>query len=171
MADRDLHFHIAIIGGGALLLRYGSARPTQDVDVVASAAGSSALKSTFQLPDELVEAAEDVAFALGLDDDWINAGALGVLAGKLPAGYQQRLTTETFGNLAVSALSRQDLVRLKLYAAADEGPGSVHLQDVIRMSVTREELDDAASWVASLYPSDTIPELEEIMALLRRLVR
>lgn len=77
--------------------------------------------------------------------------------------------TETFGNLVVSTLSRQDLVRLKLYAATDEGPGSVHLQDLVRMSATVEELDNAATWVAGLFPADTVPELDEITDLLRRL--
>lgn len=86
LADRHLHFHIAIIGGGALLLRHEGVRPTQDVDVVAAAAGSSPLRSTFHLPKELSEAAEDVAFASGSTGTGSTLGLLGSSPGSCLRG-------------------------------------------------------------------------------------
>lgn len=139
--------------------------------MIAVAPGDDPLTSTHQLPPELAEAAEDVGVALGLDADWLNTGALGVLSGNLPEGYEERLTSETFGNLIVSSVSRQDLIRLKVYAAADEGPGSVHIQDIVTLSITADELDDASAWVADRYPAGPIPELQEVVGQLRRFVR
>lgn len=170
LADRGEAFHVAIVGGAALLLAEAGIRPTQDVDVVAVASGDEALRS-HQLPMALVQAAEDVAEMLGLDEDWLNAGAAAVLADRLPAGYQERLRTEQFGNLTVSVLGRQDLIRLKLYAAADEGPGSRHVRDLIQIGLTRQELDDARGWVESLYPgAGPVVELVDVVAVLERSV-
>lgn len=171
LADRGETFHVAIVGGAALLLRGQSGRPTQDVDVVAVAAGGLPLRSRHQLPPELVDAAEDVAAVLDLDRDWLNAGALGVLHGRLPEGYEDRLEPEAFGNLTVSPLSRQDLIRLKLYAAADEGPASVHLHDLVRLSLTSDELGDARAWVEAQYATGPVPELQDVVELLERVVR
>lgn len=168
LTDRGLRFHIAIVGGAALLLAEPAARPTRDVDVVAVASGGQPLQSRHQLPAELREAAEDVAAVLGLDRDWLIAGALGVLSGRLPHGYEQRLQSTSYGGLTVSRLARGDLIRLKLLAAADEGPGGVHLYDLTRMSVTAQELDDAKGWVASQYPPGPVPELDDVVAVLAR---
>lgn len=171
LADRDERFHIAIIGGSALLMHHRGTRPTGDVDVVAVAPGDDPLSSTHRLPPELAQAAQDVGVALGLDVDWLNTGALGVLSGNLPDGYEERLTSETFSNLIVSSVSRQDLIRLKVYAAADEGLGSVHVQDLVTLSITADELDDASAWVADRYPAGPIPELQEVVEQLWRFVR
>lgn len=166
LADRGIEFHIAIAGGAALLLRGDVPRPTQDVDVVSVAAGRSPLLRRHVLPEELRNAAEDVAEVMDLDPGWLNAGALGVVLRHLPDGFEERLVSETFGNLRVSVPSRDDLVRLKLLAAADEGPGSVHLADLVEMSLSRPELIDAASWVRSRYPSGPLPELDQVVELL-----
>ncbi len=172
LADRGEAFQVAIVGGAALLLTEAGVRPTQDVDVVAVATPAGGLLRPGQLPRELVEAGEDVAAMLGLDEDWLNAGAAALLADRLPAGYEERLRTEQFGTLTVSVLGRQDLIRLKLYAAADEGPGSRHVQDLRRIGITRSELEDARSWVATLYPgSAPVPELVDVVAVLDRYAR
>lgn len=168
LADRGIEFHIAIAGGAALLLRGHGSRPTQDVDVVSVAAGRSPLLRRHILPEELRNAAQDVADVMDLDPGWLNAGALGVILHHLPDGFEERLVSETFGNLRVSVLSREDLVRLKLLAAADEGPGSVHLGDLAEMSLNRRELIDAASWVRSRYPAGPLPELDQVVEVLER---
>lgn len=162
---------MAVIGGAALLLAEGGVRPTQDVDVVAVASGEETLRSA-RLPPTLVQAAEDVAAMLGLDEDWLNAAATSLVADRLPAGYRERLRTERFGKLTVSVLGRQDLIRLKLYAAADEGPGSPHVRDLVQIGLTGSELDDARAWVDSLYPGDgAVLELVDVVAALERYAR
>lgn len=171
LADRGLRFHIAVVGGAALLLRGDIQRPTQDVDVVALASGSGPLRSSPELPAELAEAAQDVAEVLDLEPGWLNAGAVALLSGKLPHGYRERLETEPFAGLAVSTLGREDLIRLKLYAAADEGPGSVHVRDLIDLSVDASELATAAAWVEGRYPDGPTPEVRDVVDLLARVTR
>jgi hypothetical protein len=129
------------------------------------------LQEQHTLPPELTEAAEDVARMMELDRDWLNAGALGVLAHHLPEGYEDRLRSGRFGNLMVSVLDRQDLIRLKLFAAADEGPGSVHLLDLLEISLTPDELRDAAVWVRSRFPDGQLPTLDAVMEILERISR
>ncbi|TVR29646.1 MAG: hypothetical protein EA388_15280 [Nitriliruptor sp.] len=148
LADRDLHFHVAIVGGAALLLTGQISRPTQDVDV-AAVATDGALTSTWYLPDPLIEASRDVAVTLGLDPDWLNAGAVAVIGDDLPDGYETRLDSYRFGPLTVSVLSRLDLMGLKLLAAFDEGPHSQHVADLRAMESTPDELEKALRWALS----------------------
>lgn len=171
LADRGYEFHVAVAGAGALLLTGDLDHPTRDVDVVAVASGESPLRSQHQLPDALTEAAKDVATIMGIDHDWLNSGALGVLFGRLPDGYEDRLRTMRFGNLTVSALGRKDLIRLKLWAAAEEGPNSTHHVDLSRMGLDRAELDDAEAWVNALSPGGPYPGFDDVLESLRRLLR
>lgn len=171
LADRGVSAQIVIVGGSALLLHEGLQRPTQDVDIVAVALGHEPLRPHHQLPPVLRDAALDVARVRGLDEDWLNTGALGVIAHLLPHGYEQRLRTESFGSgLLVSVLSRQDLLRLKLFAAHDEGPHGVHADDVRAMGPTHLELEDAATWVLERFPAGPQPGWVELMSDLRRAV-
>lgn len=166
LADRGLRYHIVILGGAALLLTEGGARPTQDVDVAAVAADGAPLRPIFDLPDGLREAVADVAATLGLPPDWMNAGA-GALVGRLlPDGYDGRLRTRSVGGLTISVVARADLLRPKLYAGADEGPGSTHLHDVIEMAPSRAELDEATAWVNARYPGGLCPGIDEVRQFL-----
>jgi hypothetical protein len=114
----------------------------------------------------------DVAATLGLGEDWLNAGAAAILLGKLPDGYQERLNSRSFGGLVVSVLGRLDLIRLKVYAAADEGPGSRHIHDLVLMQPTSEEAGNAVEWTRSWFPGDgPVPEVDDIAAILERVVR
>lgn len=169
LADRGVSAHIAIVGGGALLLREGLQRPTQDVDVVAASVGGEPLRRQYVLPLELREAAADVGRLLDLDLDWLNSGALGAIGHLLPEGFEDRLRSESFGTaLIVSVLSRRDLLRLKLFAAHDEGPAGVHFGDVLAMRPTSAELDDAVSWVVGRFAVGPHPGLDDLMVQLRR---
>lgn len=163
LLDRGLEYHLVVVGGAALLLSHEGRRPTQDVDVLALAAADGPVRVRFELPDPLAETARDVAASLGLPDDWLNCGAAGVLEHRLPPDYETRLQTRTFGGLRISVPARVDLLRLKLFAAADEGPGSRHLTDLQRMAPARAELDVAAQWVNSHYPGGRCLGLDEIL--------
>lgn len=87
-----------------------------------------------------------MADVLNLPVDWLNTGAVGVLDGRLPDGFMVRLRPRVYGNLVVSVLARMDLLRLKLLAAADEGPYSQHVADVLGMRPTSGELREALRW-------------------------
>lgn len=148
LADRDLRYHVVVVGGSALLLRDYLERPTRDVDVVAVAAGLDAPAPRFELPAPLREAAVDVARTLALrDDDWLNSGAVAHVGDKLPAGYMERAQSIVYDALTVSVLGRQDLIRLKMYAVTDEGPDSRHAADLATMRATIDELTEALAWV------------------------
>ncbi|HEX9887605.1 MAG TPA: hypothetical protein VGA70_13995 [Longimicrobiales bacterium] len=59
------------------------------------------------------------------------------------------------GGLDVGLVGRRTLINLKLFAAVDRGPRSVHLQDLVALNPTEEELEGAAAWV---FIQDAAPE-------------
>ena len=65
----------------------------------------------------------------------------------LPPWISDDLTWRRFGALLIGLAGRQTLIALKLFAAVDQGPRSVHYQDLVVLAPTDEELDIAASWV------------------------
>jgi hypothetical protein len=84
----------------------------------------------------LAQAAIDVARAYGLADDWLNLGPASLLDGPLPAGFAERLSQVAFGALRLWIAGREDLVALKLWAAADRWPGGLDTASgpVVRLS-------------------------------------
>lgn len=122
-------------------------RPTQDVDVV-SVATEQTWSVSYALPQPLQEAVEDVAQVLDLPRDWLNTGALGIVAERLPDGFTDRLHSLTYHNLVVCVLDREDLLKLKVWAAADEGPFSRHTHDIRAIGPTAAELEIAFKWAA-----------------------
>ena len=90
LADRGLRYHVAVVGGAALLLHDDHDRPTGDVDVAAVAEGIDEPQPRLELPDQLRSAGADVARTLGLDDDWLNSGAVAHVGDKLPTDYLER---------------------------------------------------------------------------------
>jgi hypothetical protein len=170
LADRQLSFHIVVVGGSALLLAEGTHRPTQDVDVVAIAGPSDPPRVEVAMPAALAEAAEDVAAALDLRPDWLNTGPVGVVGHQLPDGYDGRLRSRAFRALVVSVPARSDLVRLKLLAAADEGVGSPHVHDLVLMKVSGSELHSASGWVQTRFPSGVCPGLDEVVSAVKEAI-
>ena len=71
LADRELHYEVAAVGGGSLLLLGLIERPTRDLDLVALIK-DHALISANPLPSPLVQAVEEVGKALDLGKDWLN---------------------------------------------------------------------------------------------------
>lgn len=154
LQDRESRYAIVVAGGAALLLHEALSRSTQDVDVVAAARADERLRPTWQLPEELERAAADVAETLGLPAGWLNAGAGGLLSDRLPDGFADRATPMTFGNLVVLVMDRLDLLRLKVLAAIDEGPGSRHFLDVLSLRPTTAESREALDWCLQWHRSE-----------------
>lgn len=148
--------HFVVCGGSSLLaLGLVSRTTTQDVDILARIEANR-LVTPRPLPDWLRVAAEDVGAQLVLPRDWLNDRVADETLFRcgLPEGLQSRLTTKSYGSrLLISFISRRDQIFLKLHAAVDRDGGK-HLQDLLDLKPTADELLDAAKWSRMQDPSD-----------------
>ena len=79
----------------------------------------------------------------------------------------RRLTRITFGSLTVWYAGRSDLIFLKLYAAADQWPSrGRHIEDLVALGPSREELLAAARWAETHDPWPGFRDL--VVAVLER---
>jgi len=162
-----------VCGGVALTLQGLQSRTTRDVDVLGNwNAQSMAITFVDQFPDEVKTCIRKVTDNHpeldGLDEQWINPGPSRLVVFGLPSGFEHRLTRMRFREkLTLQLLSRDDLLPLKLYAAADEfcPRQDVHQQDLKALKPTFDELDKAVEWVR------TLPDFEEKRIELKEVVR
>lgn len=163
---RCMTYRLAAVGGGAMLLLGLIARPTNDLDLVAQIE-EGAVISVNPLPAALEEAVTDVARALDLPPDWLNAGPASLLDLGLPAGFAERAHRRHYGGLEILLADRVDQIHFKLYAAVDQGPRSKHFADLQALDPTRDELGTAARWARTHDPSDVFAgELDKALAVL-----
>lgn len=120
-----------------------------------------------ELPSQFLLAASDVAADLGLHPDWINPGPAGLLEFGLPNGFLERCETITLAGLTVRIADRFDQIHFKLYAAADQGPRSKHLTDLMNLDPTDDELHTASQWCRTHDPS--VGFAESVSAVIRHL--
>lgn len=148
--------HFVVCGGSSLLaLRLVSRTTTQDVDILARIEANR-LVTPRPLPDWLRAAADDVGAQLDLPRDWLNDQVADETLFRcgLPDGLQSRLTLRNYGpRLSISFISRRDQIFLKLHAAVDRDGGR-HLQDLLDLKPTADELLDAARWTRTQDPSE-----------------
>jgi hypothetical protein len=174
LADANEHVAIVVVGGASLTLLGLIERTTGDVDVIArmepfdgepfednrSEEGTGpVLVRPEPMPQSLEEAAQTVARDFGLPGDWMNAviGAQWDLG--LPPSLKNDLTWRTYSGLSVGLVGRSTLITLKLFAAVDQGPESIHIQDLVALHPTDEELADAARWVSA---QDASPQFTQM---------
>lgn len=156
-----------VVAGGATLSLLGIVqRTTSDVDVIARAwhdeDGTLGLHTPEPFPPLLERAIRTVARDFGLDDHWLNAAAGKQWSHGLPPGTAEGITWENYGGgLDVGLVGRPTLIALKLFAAVDRGPASVHFQDLVRLSPTDAELAEARGWVLTQDAAEQWPELVE----------
>ncbi len=141
-----------IVGGAALNLARFIERSTRDVDILATGAQQSDGSIRLERPEEplpqvLLKATELVARDLGLELDWLNTGPAQQWNHGLPLGLPERVTWRRFAGLQVGVVGRLDLIHFKLYAAADHELKSRHMQDLLSLTPTAEELKQAADWI------------------------
>lgn len=157
LAARNHPPHHFVVCGGSSLLALGlvTRTTTQDVDILARIEDNR-LVTPRPLPDWLRAAADDVSAQLDLPRDWLNDQVADETLFRcgLPDGLQARLTLKNFGSrLSISFISRRDQIFLKLHAAIDRDGGR-HLQDLLDLKPTADELLDAARWTRTQDPSD-----------------
>lgn len=155
---RGQRFELVVVGGSSLLLLGLIPRPTRDLDVVALVEEGGYRMAT-PLPLELESAAADVGRALGLGEEWLNAGPTDLLRLGLPPGFENRVETRRWGGLTLHIASRFDQICFKLYAAADQGPRSKHFADLQALRPSRSELLPAARWARTHDPSQGFRQL------------
>lgn len=147
-----------VCGGAALGLQGLQSRPTRDVDVLGRwdkavlnvASIESFPEDLFACIDRLVANHPELA---GLGRNWVNLGPGALVQAGLPEGFASRLRELRIGRkLTLHLLGRQDLLALKLYAAADEqGPRQeIHYADLKGLAPTYDELDRAVKWIRTL---------------------
>jgi hypothetical protein len=163
---RGLTYEIVAVGGSALMLLGLVARPTRDLDALALVENDTYVPAD-PLPLPLEEAITAVGRALGLSDDWLNAGPTEILRFGLPAGFEQRVQRRSYGGLTLQVAGRLDQVYFKLYAAVDQGAGSKHAADLRRLEPTRGELLSAARWSRTHDPSNGYRDM--LVAMLKGL--
>lgn len=143
---------VVVVGGATLNLLGIVRRATSDVDVIARAyrdeGGELRLERAEPFPPTLARAIRTVARDFGLSEDWMNAAVEAQWATGLPPGLLEDTSWRNYGGgLDVGLVGRSTLIALKLFAAADGGRQSVHVQDLIALEPEAEELETASAWV------------------------
>ena len=148
---------LVVCGGSALIALNLVTRSTNDVDVVAMVSENGELFSPVPFPEILAEAVDEVATLLELQADWLNYGPSsnsgGLFQTGLPDGLLQRAHQSEYGDyLQVFFIDRRDQVFFKVFAAADRL--GVHVDDLVALNPTSEEMEAAALWCITHDPSD-----------------
>ena len=141
---------ILVCGGSALNVLGLIQRTTEDVDVLAyvmrNKEGKISIVKADPLINELSVAAQKVARDFNLPEKWLNPGPASAVDLGLPEGLMERVITRKYGNkLTVHYLGRYDQIHFKVYAAVDQGAGK-HLDDLLALKPTSEEIENAARW-------------------------
>jgi hypothetical protein len=174
LAAEGVEVGVVVVGGTALNLLGVVERTTDDVDVLAllqsgSDPGREVLIPPDPLPESLRHAIARVARDYQLPADWMNTMVGLQWETGLPPGLDGRLHWRRYGGLRVGLADREDLIFLKLYAAADSGgPTSVHVQDLLALCPSRGELKAAAAWVQE---QDPTPAFATVLAEVMNYVR
>ncbi len=141
---------ILVCGGSALNVLGLIQRTTEDVDILAyvrrDGEGKISIVKAEPLTPELTEAAKKVARDFNLPERWLNPGPASSVDFGLPEGLIERVITRKYGSkLVVHYLGRYDQINFKVYAAVDQGAGK-HLDDLLALKPTSEEIEHAARW-------------------------
>ena len=149
---------IVLIGGAAGILtgQFSAGRVTRDCDVIRYVPNDA--------QEAVLVAARQVARENGLPEDWLNSKAMTLDI--LPDGWHVRkVPVGTFGQLHVVALSRQDLLATKFYAAFPRD-----VEDITAMAPTPKELRLVRTYLTMLRVPSRQADLDQVnhaMALLR----
>lgn len=165
-AQREEH-SIVVVGGVAMNMSGVHARATADVDVIALAEQRGLTPILIRpdpLPEALQRGIQRVGSDFGLGPNWVNTVVAMQWAQGLPPGLSEHLSWVTFGGLRVGIAGRAALISLKLFATVDRGPTSVHMQDLLRLAPSSEEIAEATKWVETQDASEVFAtELKEVV--------
>jgi hypothetical protein len=160
---------ILVCGGSALNVLGLIQRTTEDVDVLAyvrrNEEGKVSIIRADPLTLELNEAGKKVARDFNLPEKWLNPGPASTVDFGLPEGLMERVITREYGSkLVVHYLGRYDQIHFKVYAAVDQGAGK-HLDDLLALKPTSEEIENAARWSMTHDVSDGYRQNLKVMLI------
>lgn len=137
--DRQLVQPLSLVvgGGAAMVLAYGHALATQDIDAFAARGGARLA--------ELDGAARKIAKELDTPPDWLNSH-FETFTGVLPPGYGERLRRVFEGErLVVDALGPEDLLVMKCFSGRDKD--RPHARKLLRLAA---DLDLVGNHISAL---------------------
>lgn len=154
LAYRGSPYELVLVGGANLLLAGVISRPTKDADLVGQRLVDGRIVKLATMPQDLAVAVRDVGATYDLGPEWVNVGPSELMDRRLPTGFDQRLTARRFGALTLWLAGSFDMICFKLYAVADQMPTpGRHLDDLLSLSPSKQELADAADWCKDQDPS------------------
>ena len=164
---------IVVVGGATLSVLRIVDRTTKDVDVIAQAIRDDddnwTLTPSVPLPEALQNAVSLVGRDYGLASDWLNTEVGAQWQQGLPDSILQDTEWRRYAALWVGFVGRQTLITLKLFAAVDRSPESVHYQDLLALQPTTSELATAEEWVVGQDTSEHFPKLiQDVITHVRR---
>lgn len=148
----DARVTLIVVGGASLNLLGYVTRTTDDVDVIARV-GSMDVEQPVELlppdplPEVLQRAIARVARDFGLPTDWMNTEIGAQWKQGVPPWLPDDLTWRHYGGLTIGLVGRRTLIALKLFAAIDQGPRSVHYQDLLALSPSPNDLEGVVPWI------------------------
>jgi hypothetical protein len=156
LALRDADPVTALCCGASALCVVGAlSRRTLDVDAVAMIGAAGEIVRVEEFSPEMDDAISAAGLSLQLNRDWFNLAARAILSRGLPTGALERSAQHSmdFGPcLTVRFMDRTDLIALKMSAALDPLEGRRHIEDLVAINPTREELKHGADWIGA-WPS------------------
>ena len=141
--------NLVVCGGTALAALGLVTRTTRDVDILGTVSATESGLTVHRIkefPQWLIEAAGKVGRDFDLPKNWLNLGPASQVDLGLPEGFEKRLIDRRYGQyLTIYFISRLDQIHFKLYAAVDRD--DYHVQDLIALMPTEDEMTMAATWV------------------------
>jgi hypothetical protein len=148
--------NLVVCGGTALAALGLVTRTTRDVDILGTVSATESGLTVHRIkefPQWLIEAAGKVGRDFDLPKNWLNLGPASQVDSGLPKGLEKRLIDRRYGQyLTIYFISRIDQLHFKLYAAVDRD--DYHVQDLIALMPTEDEMTMAATWVITQDVSD-----------------
>ena len=134
---------LGICGGAALSVTGLIPRATKDIDLL----------FPLDLPEPFWIACKQVAAEFGLPPNWINQGPKDLMIFGLPSGFEDRAIRKQYSpQLICLFASRYDQLHFKLYASVDRG--GYHVEDLLKLKPTSDEIQQAPEWCRTHDPSD-----------------
>ncbi|NOQ23460.1 MAG: hypothetical protein GQ565_12545 [Candidatus Aegiribacteria sp.] len=148
---------LVVCGGSALIAMGLVSRITDDVDIVALVDAHQQLISPVPFPGYLEESIKEVAILLNLHEHWLNyapsSDSGGLFQTGLPEGLLARAHRKDYGShLTAYFIDRIDQIHFKVYASADSL--GVHVDDLILLDPSHQEMENAARWCMTHDPSE-----------------
>lgn len=162
---------LVVCGGAALRAAGIVGRVTKDVDVLARRGEvDRELMGAWPLPDEVKEAADEVAREMRLPSDWLNASTsmLMVPLEEIPAELWSEVIEKEYGpSLRVGFVGRVGQIYLKIYAVVGREQRR-DMEDLKALAPSMKEWNSVVAWLRKhdLLDGEKVSRLQELVQIL-----